>query len=175
MLDPPLEITRIPHVPVIPGFDPLLSNKFIGPLEDTSMVLGSEVPNRIRWWAACGAIVVASSIPFIPAVRAFPQHYNETIPPDTCKVVAISEVAKNTVRVQLEQPASKEDVLIGNFAGVMEAQPVPGSPTTYWLETAYLHNDVIGAYIGPTMCEGEFDFGSAYPGDERLFDKKART
>jgi hypothetical protein len=166
-----------PPVPYIPGgFDPVISNRFIGPLPwppyeeapETAAVLTA--PSRARMWLATGAIVLVS---VASAGRAFySRGSGETTPPPTaiCKVTDAHEIADGTVSIRLTHPAGREKVWVGNDQGVMEAQQTLADPNVYSFNAnGYLHQEIIGAYVGGTMCSGRFNLGSVRPGDETFF------
>ena len=157
-----------PSVPVVTGsFDALLPKKLSGLENISKTACAPETPSRRRMWIASGAVVLVSTALFL---AAFARRSNEVTPPATCKVIAASEIAENIMQIQLGQPTGKQNVWVGNYAGVLQAHPVPGHPATYSVETAgYLHNDVIGVYVGNTMCSGRFDIGDTRPGDEQFF------
>jgi len=159
---------RVRKVPVVPGIAKPPAGPQVSALAERPAPLPhTQEKATPRMWAAAGAVAVLSSVSF---VWAFAQRGHETtVRPYECTVVAVSEPAKDVVDVQLNRSAGHKQVWVGNFTGVMEAH-AGSRPDTYTLDTAgYLHEDVIGVYVGPTMCSNRFNLGSVLPGDEQLF------
>jgi hypothetical protein len=159
------------YVPVIRGgFDPVISRKFIGPLPDPLESLPDpEYWSKRRMWMAAGAVVLVSSVPLVWAFAPRAPEVAAEVAP-TCKVVVVSETASSVVRVKLAASAGSEKVWVGNDRGVMQAASMPGDPNAYGLDTAgYLHEDIIGVYVGSAFCDGRFNLGSVMPGDEKFF------
>jgi hypothetical protein len=75
-----------------------------------------------------------------------------------------------TVSVRLARPAGHEKVWVGNDQGALQAEQTPGDPDTYSFKSnGYLHEEVIGIYVGGVMCSGRFNLGSVLPGDEAFY------
>jgi hypothetical protein len=163
--------TRFLKIPVVPGYDPVRRAEIAQPLpapdEPAPAPEAAEKPTR-RMWAKAGAVVLASSVSL---AWAFAQREPaQPAAPPICKVVAAREVSESIVTVRLDLPPGNEQVWVGNDTGVMEAQRLPGDAAAFSVNTfGYLHNAVIGVYVGNEFCNNRFDLGTVHPGDEQFF------
>ena len=166
-----------PPVPYVPGgFDPVISNRFIGPLPwppyegvpETADV--PSAPSRVRMWSAAGAVVLVSVASAGWAFYSRGSGDAPSPPAAACTVTDAREIADGTVSIRLAHPAGHEKVWVGNDLGVMEAQQTTADPNAYSFNAnGYLHEEVIGVYVGGVMCSGRFNLGGIRPGDETFF------
>ncbi|HSX30063.1 MAG TPA: hypothetical protein VLE73_05900 [Candidatus Saccharimonadales bacterium] len=151
-------------VPVVPGVSDSAQSRIpLSPIEDPPK---AEVSPR-RMWTAAGAVALVASLTF---VNAFAGRARDETEFPTCTVVVASEPAKNSVDIQLDHPPGNEKVWIGNDEGVMEAGRGSDATQYHLADTGqYLHNTIIGVYVGATFCFNRFDLHSPWPGDEEFF------
>jgi hypothetical protein len=120
-------------------------------------------------WTAAGAVVLVS---VASAGWAFYSRGSgdATPPAAACKTTDVHESADGTVSIRLARPAGRDEVWVGNDLGVLEARQSPADPSVYSFNAnGYLHEEVIGTYVGGVLCSGRFNLGSTLSGDEAFF------